>query len=70
MAAAMNRLLGNPSLAREFGARARQVIIERFSLDRMVADTAAVYEDLLARKQRPAALPREVHAINRQQGAA
>ena len=70
MAAAINRLLTNPSLACELGARARQVIVERFSLDRMVADTAAVYEDLLARKQRPAALPREVRAINRQQGAA
>jgi glycosyltransferase involved in cell wall biosynthesis len=70
MAAAINRLLANPPLACELGARARQVIVERFSLNRMVADTAAVYEDLLARKQRPAALPREVHAINRQQGAA
>ena len=70
MAAAINRLLANPPLARELGARARQVIVDRFSLERMVARTAAVYEDLLARKQRRAALPREVHAINRQQGAA
>ena len=70
MAAAIDRLLTNPSLARELGARARQVIVDRFSLDRMVANTAAVYEDLLARKRRPAALPREVHAVNRQQGAA
>jgi glycosyltransferase involved in cell wall biosynthesis len=70
MAAAINRLLADPSLARELGVRARQVIIDRFSLDRMVADTAAVYEELLARKQHRTALPREVHAINRQQGAA
>jgi glycosyltransferase involved in cell wall biosynthesis len=70
MAAAINRLLANPSMARELGTRARQVIANRFSLNRMVADTAAVYEDLLARKRRPAALPGEVHAINRQHGAA
>ena len=70
LAAAIDRLLTNPSLARELGARARQTIVDRFSLDRMVASTAAVYEDLLARKQHRTALPRGVHAINRQQGAA
>jgi glycosyltransferase involved in cell wall biosynthesis len=70
MAAAINRLLSNPSLAGELGARGRQTIVDRFSLDRMVAKTAAIYEDLLARKHRRTALPREVHAINRHQGAA
>ena len=70
MAAAIERLLSDPTFARELGARARQTIVEKFSLDRMVAATAAVYEDLLARKQRRTALPHDAHAINRQQGTA
>lgn len=56
MAAAIDRLLSNPALARTLGQSARQAITDHFSLDRMVAATAVVYEDLLARKQRqPAA---------------
>ncbi|MGH9218123.1 MAG: glycosyltransferase [Vicinamibacterales bacterium] len=70
MAAAIERLLSNPSLARDLGARARQSIADKFSLDRMVAATAAVYEDLLVRKQRRPVAPAEVRAIKRQQGTA
>ena len=70
MAAAIDRLLSNPSLARDLGARARQSIADNFSLDRMVAATAAVYEDLLARRQRRPAVQAEVRAIKRQQGTA
>ena len=47
MAAAIDQLLSNPPLARELGASARRTIADRFSLDRMVAATAEVYEDLL-----------------------
>ena len=47
MALAIDRLLSNPSLARSFGQSAKHVIAETFSLDRMVAATAEVYEGLL-----------------------
>jgi glycosyltransferase involved in cell wall biosynthesis len=70
MAAAIDRLLSNSSLARDLGARARQSIADKFSLDRMVAATAAVYEDLLVRKQRRRVAPAQVRAIKRQQGTA
>ena len=70
MTAAINRLLADPQWARELGTRARQAIVEKFSLDRMVAATAAIYEELLARKQRRPETPGEVRAVNRQQGTA
>ena len=57
-------------MARDLGARARQSIADKFSLDRMVAATAAVYEDLLVRKQRRRVAPAQVRAIKRQQGTA
>ena len=47
LAAAIDRLLSDPTLARTLGGRARQAIAARFSLDRMVAATAEVYEELL-----------------------
>ena len=70
MTAAINRLLADPQWARELGTRARQAIVDKFSLDRMVAATAAIYEELLARKQRRPETPGEVRAVNRQQGTA
>ena len=70
MAAAIDRLLSDPQRARELGARARQAIADKFSLDRMVAATAAIYEELLARKQRRPEVPGKVRAINSQQGTA
>jgi glycosyltransferase involved in cell wall biosynthesis len=70
MTAAINRLLADPQWARELGTRARQAIVDKFSLDRMVAATAAIYEELLARKQRRPEMPGEVRAVNRQQGTA
>ena len=70
MAAAIERLLSNPSLARSLGAGARQTIVDRFSLERMVAATAAVYEEVLARKQRRPVVAAEVPAVKRQRGAA
>ena len=55
LAEAILRLVGNPSLARELGATAQRTIHDRYSLDRMVASTEALYDHLLSRKQRRAA---------------
>jgi L-malate glycosyltransferase len=70
MAAAIEQLLSNPPLARELGARARRAITDQFSLERMVAATANVYEDLLARKQHKLAAPRSVHHFDSPRGTA
>jgi glycosyltransferase involved in cell wall biosynthesis len=70
MAAAIDRLLSDPALARTLGGRARQAIADKFSLDRMVAATAVVYEDLLARKQRKAVGRSSVGAIDQRHGTA
>ena len=50
LAAALNSLLDHPDRAREMGARARHVIFERYSVERMVAATEGLYVDLLAHK--------------------
>jgi glycosyltransferase involved in cell wall biosynthesis len=55
MAAAITRLLGDPALARGLGARAKQTILDRFSLDRMVHATESLYDRLLTSKHRTAA---------------
>ncbi len=55
MAAAIGRLLDEPAMARALGARARQTIADRFSLDRMVAATESLYDRLLTSKHRTAA---------------
>jgi glycosyltransferase involved in cell wall biosynthesis len=55
MAAAILHLVDNAPLARELGGQARRTIRDRFALDRMVAATEALYDDLLSRKQRRAA---------------
>jgi glycosyltransferase involved in cell wall biosynthesis len=55
MAVAIERLLNNPGLARDVGARARQTIADRFSVTRMVDATEDLYDTLLARKLRRAA---------------
>jgi len=55
LAAAVDRLLSDPALACTFGGRARQAIADKFSLDRMVAATAVLYQDLLARKRKQGA---------------
>ena len=72
MAAAIDRLLSNPALARTLGQSAKQAIAGAFSLDRMVAATAVVYEDLLARKQRKTVdrNKREVRAIDQRRKTA
>jgi glycosyltransferase involved in cell wall biosynthesis len=56
LAAAIARLLDDRNMATRLGLSARQVIADRFSVDRMVTSTEQLYLELLARKQR-AALP-------------
>jgi glycosyltransferase involved in cell wall biosynthesis len=56
LAAAIARLLDDRNMATRLGHAARQVIADRFSVDRMVTSTEQLYLELLARKQR-AALP-------------
>ncbi|HYB95944.1 MAG TPA: glycosyltransferase [Vicinamibacterales bacterium] len=55
MAAAIEQLLATPALARRLGATARKTIQDRFSLDRMVAATEALYDHLLSAKHRTVA---------------
>jgi L-malate glycosyltransferase len=50
--AGMARLLSNESLGITLGERARCTISERFSAERMVANTIHVYEDVLSQRAR------------------
>jgi len=50
LAAALLRLLDDPPLAQRLAERGRVTAVERFSLDRLVSDTLAGYEDALARR--------------------
>lgn len=52
LANAIERLLLDPALARRLGGAARKAIEDRYSVERMVRATEALYLDLLARKQR------------------
>ena len=45
---AISRILSDPRLAAEMGARARQRVKDHFSADRMVRRTMKVYEEVLA----------------------
>ena len=49
LAAAINKLLGNPALRQRLGERGRNRARTEFSLDAMVAGTLAVYERVLGR---------------------
>jgi glycosyltransferase involved in cell wall biosynthesis len=49
IAAAVIRLIADSELAARLGLRAREVICERFSADRMVEETARVYNELVSR---------------------
>lgn len=46
-AGAVRRLLDNPSLAAELGAAGREKAIRQFSVERMVEDTLAAYNEIL-----------------------
>jgi len=52
IADAVGRLLDNRSLASRLGQAARDLIKDRFSVDRMVRSTEELYTELLARKTR------------------
>ena len=48
IASAIRQLLDHPEVARQIGAAARRTIIERFTVDRMVASTLEAYRRVLA----------------------
>lgn len=52
IAEAVAKLLQQPALARRLGDAARKAIVDRYSVEKMVRATEALYLDLLARKQR------------------
>jgi len=56
LAAAMLNYLHDPELRRAHGQAARLAVETRFSLDRMVADYAALYESALAAQRAPSRL--------------
>jgi glycosyltransferase involved in cell wall biosynthesis len=47
LAAAVVRYVSDPDRARSHGLRARQAVLDRYSLDRLVTDIHALYRDLL-----------------------
>ncbi len=49
LAAAINALLADPALRRRMGARARDRVLDRYDISRLVADIAALYGELAAR---------------------
>jgi glycosyltransferase involved in cell wall biosynthesis len=51
-ARAMLQLMESPELRGKLGAAAREEVIERFSAERMVANTLRVYEDVLSKRTR------------------
>jgi glycosyltransferase involved in cell wall biosynthesis len=61
LANAILEILEQPSLGRRLGRAGRIRCAERFSLDRMVAETEALYDEVLA-EQRPRTTPREAVA--------
>ncbi len=48
IASAIRQLLDHPEQARQIGAAARRTVLERFTVDRMVADTLEAYHRVLA----------------------
>jgi glycosyltransferase involved in cell wall biosynthesis len=50
LAASLERLLDDPGLSRELGGAGRRRAEQRFSVRRMVAETASLYDEILARK--------------------
>ncbi len=47
LAERMIELLSNPARAREIGAKARSLVIDRFNVDRMVEETVRLYQRIL-----------------------
>jgi glycosyltransferase involved in cell wall biosynthesis len=46
------QLMESPELRGKLGMAAREEVIERFSAERMVANTLRVYEDVLSKRTR------------------
>jgi glycosyltransferase involved in cell wall biosynthesis len=44
LTAALKKLIDDPSLRCKMGSRGRDIVIERFSIDKVVADTMTIYE--------------------------
>jgi glycosyltransferase involved in cell wall biosynthesis len=42
----MGRLMADPDYRRELGRRGREMVVERFSLEKMASEIEAVYEVL------------------------
>jgi glycosyltransferase involved in cell wall biosynthesis len=53
LADAVIALLDDPQRRAELAARSREVHALRFTVDRMVAGTAAVYDEVLSRRRGP-----------------
>jgi len=51
LAANLSTLLGDPGLRRRMGAEGRRRVEERFTIDRMAADTASVYRSVTGRRR-------------------
>jgi glycosyltransferase involved in cell wall biosynthesis len=47
LAAAISRLAGDPELRRQMGGRARQHVLRRYSVERLLSDIDALYRELL-----------------------
>ena len=53
LADAIMRLLADPEQARDFGRAGRRLMLQRFTLDRTVADVDALYRRIAAERGRP-----------------
>ena len=47
LADALERLIEDPQLCREMGARGREIVVKEFAVEKVVAETMALYEELL-----------------------
>jgi glycosyltransferase involved in cell wall biosynthesis len=57
LAQALTRLAGDAELRREMGARAREHVLRRFSIERLVDDVELLYGELLASRRTSQELP-------------